>query len=100
MTEYECLEKEQEEAPKIYVVVFYAHWCIRTYKWNGNFVNDGYNVYDVPEVFWWDDHNGTYEEWMICPLTHTTTGSIAAWTTDYNEAVKIMERLKEKYNDR
>lgn len=42
-----------------------------------------------------NDHNGTYDEFILTPITKTTTGHIIGWTFDVEEAKKKVEELNE-----
>lgn len=65
--------KKLEKLPKIYYVGFWAHWGTRNEALQG-FDKDGH-----PLVWYFNDHNGTYAEWVLTRLEYTTTGVVACW---------------------
>ena len=42
-----------------------------------------------------NDHNGIYDEFILTPITKTTTGNIIGWTFDEEEAKKKVAKLNE-----
>ena len=88
------IEKEMENATGVYLVVCYARWCVREYKWTGDWAV----VYGRPcPVVWdYDDHNGEYEEYARRPILITTTGRIMDWTFYRGAADKFVELLNEE----
>lgn len=62
-----------EKLPRIWYVGFWAHWGVRSETLQG-FDSDGH-----PLVWYFNDHNGTYAEWVLMRLENTTTGTIACW---------------------
>lgn len=88
-------KKQQEKvdnSQSVYLIVQYAHWCVREYKWTGKFeIRDGI---PIPIVYDYDDHNGTFEEYAKRPITLVTTGLIFDWTFYKHSASKIAEWLE------
>ena len=62
-----------EKLPRIWYVGFWAHWGVRSEYLQG-FDKDGH-----PLVWYFNDHNGTYAEWILTRLENTTTGAIVCW---------------------
>ena len=79
-----------EKLPKIYYVGFWAHWGTRNEALQG-FDKDGH-----PLVWYFNDHNGTYAEWILTRLENTTTGVIACWGDEARRGKleKIAEALE------
>ena len=87
---------KQNKATKIYLVVCYAKWCVREYSYAGKmrFI-DRYQM-KCPLVYYYDDHNGTYEEWKIINIFNTTTGWIDSFTFDKSIADSRVVALNAK----
>lgn len=82
-----------KQLPKIYVIACWAHVGFREFPFAGKYTKEG-----IPLVYYFDDHNGEYWEYVLLPITHTTTGRIYAWTTcefDLLEFVKRCDCFKE-----
>lgn len=87
-----------EQCESVYLVVRYAHWCVREFKWTGE-----WNFYREtsrrnPVVYYYNDHNGGYEEYQLIDIFYTTTGEIFMWTFDKYVADKVAEMLEERDN--
>ena len=82
--------KKLKKLPKIYYVGFWAHWGTRNEFLQG-FDKDGH-----PLVWYFNDHNGTYAEWILTRLENTTTGAIACWGDEARKEklAKIAEALE------
>ena len=87
------IEKKISKLPSVYIIVQYAHWCVREYKWTGKF--DTRDGIPVPIVWDYDDHNGEFEEYAKRPITHVTTGFIFDWSFYESRAKKVAEWLEE-----
>ena len=48
-----------------------------------------------PLVWMFNDNNGTYDEFILTPITKTTTGHIIGWTFYVEEAKKKVAKLNE-----
>ena len=48
-----------------------------------------------PLVWMFNDNNGTHDEFILTPITKTTTGNIIGWTFDEEEAKKKVAKLNE-----
>ena len=87
------IEDRMKTLTSIYLIVQYAHWCVRECEWTGRFeIRDGV---PIPIVYDYDDHNGTFEEYAKRPITRVTTGFIFDWTFHKHSASKIAEWLEE-----
>lgn len=62
-----------EKLPRIWYVGYWAHYGARS-EILGGFDHDGH-----PLVWYFDDHNGEYSEWVLMRLEYTTTGAIITW---------------------
>lgn len=81
-------EKFLNKLPKIYLVVTWAHAGYREYPFSGKHNKEG-----IPLVYFYDDHNGTSDNYYLIPITDTTTGFIDGWTFSAEEAEKRVEEL-------
>lgn len=61
---------------KIYLIGFWANYGVQEYYFTGK-----YNKDNIPLVYNYYDANGTCDEYLLMPITHTTTGIIYGWTT-------------------
>lgn len=77
-----------QHLPKLYVVGCWARYGVREYYYSRRNAKNG-----LPLVWQYDDHNGSYAEWLLLPLEYTTTGWIFAWTTSKAAAEKIADAL-------
>ena len=89
----EEIKKKLESAVSVYLVVQWAKWCVKEYKWTGRLLHNDNMPWIMPEVYHWTDHNGEYEEWYVCPIHHTTSGAIYEWTFNKSAAEKLAEAL-------
>ena len=87
-----------ERCESVYLVVRYAHWCVREYKWTGKWNRHTNTPRLNPIVYYYNDHNGEYEEYQLIDIFHTTTGEIFMWTFDEYVADKVAEMLEERDN--
>lgn len=90
------IENKIKSSQSVYLVVKYAKWCVMEYKWTGRFLQRDGVPWIMPEVYFWTDHNGQYEEWITCPICNTTTGSIYEWTFNKRAADTLAEALNLK----
>ena len=80
----------------IYIVVLYAKWGVREYKWTGKWkYSKLFNSYE-PIVYDYDDHNGTFEEYVKRPIHFVTTGWIIDWTFSKYAADRFAKLLNEE----
>lgn len=86
-----------EQCESVYLVVRYAHWCVREYKWAGKWTKYNDTIVN-PVVYYYNDHNGEYEEYQLVDIFDTTTREIFMWTFDKYVADKIANMLEERDN--
>ena len=87
------LEKKIQKCKSVYLIVCYAHWCVREYKWTGKWHLDAAGIPE-PIVWNYNDHNGAYESYDQLPITYTTTGMCCDWSFHKSVATKIAEQLE------
>lgn len=87
-----------EQCESVYLVVRYAHWCVREYKWAGSWNFSEGTAHCNPVVYYYNDHNGEHEEYELVDIYDTTTGEIFMWTFDRYVADKIANMLEERDN--
>lgn len=75
--------------PKIYLVGYWASYGVMEYPFANKYTKDG-----IPYVYNFDDHNGTYDEYVLEPITNVTTGVIKVWS--FNKA--IANEIVDVYN--
>lgn len=84
--------KKLSKCKSVYLVVCYAHWAVREFKWTGKYKD--YFGDPWPIVWDYDDHNGTYEEYVKRPIYHTTTGQICTYCFSKSMAEVIAEAME------
>lgn len=84
---------KQQRAKKVYLVVCYAEWCVRDFPYAGRMKYCARYEMKCPLVYYYDDHNGTYEEYRITNIFNTTTGWIDSFTFDKDVANKRVKEL-------
>ena len=82
-----------KKLPDIYLVACWYKFGVRHFPFSGKFKKYA-NGTLVPLVWDFDDHNGTYPEWILRPIFDTTTGFSLTWTFSEN----IAERIASKFN--
>lgn len=80
----------------VYIIVLYAHWCVREYKWTGKWKYTRLSNSYEPVVYDYDDHNGEFEEYAKRPISFTTTGWIMDWTFNKYAADRFAKLLNEE----
>ena len=87
------LQKKIDKCRNIYIVACWAHFGVQEHKWTGKWkMVDGR---PVPMVWYYDDHNGEFEEWYKCPITWVTTAPIYMWSFSRAIADHIANALDE-----
>lgn len=89
------LQKKIDKCKSVYLIGCWAHFGVQKYAWTGKFVE--YHGHFMPEVWYYNDHNGEFEEWYKVPLYYVTTGTCFSWSFDENVAHKIADALEEYY---
>ena len=75
--------------PKIYLVACWARYGVLEFPFSGRYKK--INKKPVPLVWDFDDHNGTYPEYVLRPITWTTTAAIRGWVRDEKQAKDTAE---------
>ena len=75
--------------PKIYLVACWARYGTLEFPFSGRYKK--INKKPVPLVWDFDDHNGTYPEYVLRPITWTTTAVIRGWVRDEQQAKDTAE---------
>lgn len=75
--------------PKIYLVACWARYGVLEFPFSGRYKK--INKKPVPLVWDYDDHNGTYPEYVLRPITWTTTAAIRGWLRDEQQAKDTAE---------
>lgn len=88
------LEEKISKQPKVYLIACWARWGIREYHWTGKWFI-GTTGRPIPIVYYYNDHNGTYEEYQQIPITFTTTGICADWSFYKEMAQHLANKLNE-----
>ena len=75
--------------PKIYLIACWARYGVLEFPFSGRYKK--INKKPVPLVWDFDDHNGTYPEYVLRPITWTTTAAIRGWVRDEQQAKDTAE---------
>ena len=75
--------------PKIYLIACWARYGVLEFPFSGRYKK--INKKPVPLVWDFDDHNGTYPEYVLRPITWTTTAAIRGWLRDEQQAKDTAE---------
>ena len=79
-----------DSLPKIYLVACWAKYGVREYPFTGKYVQNEDGI-SIPLVYYYDDCNGTCDNWYLRKINLTTTGQIALWTQSKSMACKVAE---------
>lgn len=94
------LKEKIDKCIPVYIIACWAGWGVREYKWTGKWIYAPGSKRPCPEVWYFDDHNGEFEEWYKTAIFNTTTGWIADWSFYKKSAEAMAEglnlRMKEK----
>lgn len=81
--------------PKIYLVACWAHYGVLDFPFSGKYKKvkdaDGPLIRYIPLVWDFDDHNGVYPEYVLRPITWTTTAAIRGWVRNEQQAKDTAE---------
>lgn len=80
---------------KVYLIGYWARYGIREYPYAGEMVEDKVFSY-TPLVYDFDDHNGTYGEWILRKINDVTTGGVIIYC--FNK--ELAEQLVDIYNEK
>ena len=76
--------------PKIYLIACWAHYGVLEFPFSGKYKKvkdaDGPLIRYIPLVWDFDDHNGVYPEYVLRPITWTTTAAIRGWVRNEQQA--------------
>lgn len=86
-------EKFIRKLTPIYLIACWARYGVREYPFSGKFKKHPSGELE-PLVYNFDDHNGTFAEYVLRPISHTTTGFILDWSFSEQTAKDIAD----KYN--
>ena len=75
--------------PKIYLIACWAHYGVLEFPFSGRYKK--IDKKPIPLVWDFDDHNGTYPEYVLRPITWTTTAAIRGWLRDEQQAKDTAE---------
>ena len=75
--------------PKIYLIACWARYGVLEFPFSGRYKK--INKKPIPLVWDFDDHNGTYPEYVLRPITWTTTAAIRGWLRDEQQAKDTAE---------
>jgi len=81
--------------PKIYLIACWARFGVLEFPFSGKYKKekdkDSPLIRYIPLVWDFDDHNGTYPEYVLRPITWTTTAAIKGWVRDEQQAKDTAE---------
>ena len=81
--------------PKIYLIACWAHYGVLEFPFSGQYKKvkdaDGPLIRYIPLVWDFDDHNGVYPEYVLRPITWTTTAAIRGWVRNEQQAKDTAE---------
>lgn len=90
--------------PKIYLIACWAHYGVLEFPFSGKYKKekdkDSPLIRYIPLVCDFDDHNGTYPEYVLRPITWTTTAAIRGWTKDKQQAKDTAEFCEKRRLER
>ena len=76
--------------PKIYLIACWARYGVLEFPFSGKYKKvkdaDGPLIRYIPLVWDFDDHNGVYPEYVLRPITWTTTAAIRGWVRNEQQA--------------
>lgn len=88
-------KRKLAKLPKIYLVACWASYGTLEFPFSGKYKKvkdaDTKVVRYIPLVYDFDDHNGVYPEYVLRPITSTTTGAIRGWFYTESHAKYIAE---------
>ena len=86
--------------PKMYMVGCWAGYGVWDFPWSGKWEKNPYTGHMEPLVWYYNDHNGTADNWYLGPIRHVTSGVVVMWTEDRVVAKNIASalNLKQEFN--
>lgn len=92
----ECNDKNDryiQSLRKVYLVGYWARYGVLEFPYAGKLVED--NLFGMtPLVYDFDDHNGTYDEYILRKINDVTSGGVVIYC--FNQ--KVAEMLAYKLN--
>lgn len=77
---------------KVYLVGYWARYGVLAFPYAGKMVeNNEFGL--IPLVYDFDDHNGTYEEYVLRELNQVTTGQVITYTFNEHIAQMLVDKL-------
>lgn len=92
----DCTEENEkfiEELTPVYLIACWARYGVREYPFSGEFKKHPSGELE-PLVYDFVDHNGTFEEYILRPISDTTTGFVLDWSF----SKEVAKDIAEKYN--
>jgi predicted nucleic-acid-binding Zn-ribbon protein len=89
-----------DKLPKMYMVGCWVGYGVWDFPWSGKWEKNPYTGHMEPLVWYYNDHNGTADNWYLGPIRHTTTGVVVMWTEDRVVAESIAGALNLRKNIR
>lgn len=90
--------------PKIYLVACWARYGVLDFPFSGKYKKvkdaDSPLIRYIPLVWDLDDHNGVYPEYVLRPITWTTTAAIRGWVRDEQQAKDTAEFCEKRRLER
>ncbi len=74
---------------KVYLISRWIQYGYTSLPFSGEYESS------EPLVWMFNDHNGAYDEWVLTPISKTTTGQVRSWTFDEEEAKRMVDYLNE-----
>ena len=85
----------------IYVVVLFAKWTVREFKWTGKYVTDS-NGDPCPLVWvYYENYDSAVEKFIKAPIYSATSGWVFTWSFNKEVAETIARSLRymEEHNN-
>lgn len=91
----ECNDKNDkyiQSLRKVYLVGYWARYGVLEFPYTGKMVEDS-EFGLIPLVYDFDDHNGTYDEYVLRKLNHVTTGQVITYAFNKEIAQMLVDKL-------
>lgn len=92
--------KYLNKLPLMYIVACWANYGVMDYPWSGKWTKNKHTGHMEPLVWYYDDHNGTADEWYLVPIHLVTCSYIIMWTEDESAAHSVANALNIRRNIR
>lgn len=90
-------EKYINSLSKVYLIGYWARYGVREYPYSGQMVEDE-EFGMTPLVYDFDDHNGTYNEWILRKIQNTTAGQVIMYCFKEQLANIYADKLQKLYD--